>query len=475
MLRTRNRARGGLRKAFRTYDLDKSGTVEKHEFKDLIKRLNCQLTPNEFEMLWDKFDRDGDGCVYADEFCDAVFRDEQSAATPFANPASAKSNSALKFTMAARRKEMASREQEQQIGQRAKGGDGDAVAEPPAVGKKDGPTEGNGRLGSARSQGSMQSSRSSMSASEASAYSSSLARAKSASHLHGQSSPGLRWSRRLNFQLKGAATFTRGRPETSSPKRRSFNARLSPLQNSPRKGGGGIRSGSHSRSRRRDRSRRLSLEHDALQQEESLGELEDIPISGASSHESIRLRRKRKQKLSDLFLSGKRDSKTQQRVDHTDMILMQVCRKSSHVPTRTENTPDRGLHLTQGHTNPAANAPHSVQSIQARHERFLTTSSVGPDGLQRTARSRRSRAKHKYVNGRHMQDRMHEHWRLARDLGDIQARNNVRSGARSQLKYMQSMMKKENEAPGRRPGKYLLDKSIFPGEQRKHNPPPHPW
>ena len=86
MLRTRNRARGGLRKAFRTYDLDKSGTVEKGEFKDLIKRLNCQLTPNEFDMLWDKFDRDGDGCVYADEFCDAVFRDEQSATTPFATP-----------------------------------------------------------------------------------------------------------------------------------------------------------------------------------------------------------------------------------------------------------------------------------------------------------------------------------------------------------------------------------------------------
>ena len=74
-----------------------------------------------------------------------------------------------------------------------------------------------------------------------------------------------------------------------------------------------------------------------------------------------------------------------------------------------------------------------------------------------------------------MQERMRNHWQAARDLRDIQEKNNLRTGAKSQLNYLQLMMRKEDEAPGRRPGKYLLDKSIFPGAQPAHNPFPHPW
>ena len=81
MLKRKNRARGGLRKAFQAYDLDRSGKIDPSEFRHVMNNLGCNLNDNEFDMLWHKFDKDGDGVVLADEFCDAVFRDEQVAVT----------------------------------------------------------------------------------------------------------------------------------------------------------------------------------------------------------------------------------------------------------------------------------------------------------------------------------------------------------------------------------------------------------
>jgi len=81
MLKRRNRARGGLRKAFQAYDQDRSGKIEIDEFRNILTSMNCNLSNEQFTQLWKRFDKDGDGTVQADEFCDAVFRDNEVAVT----------------------------------------------------------------------------------------------------------------------------------------------------------------------------------------------------------------------------------------------------------------------------------------------------------------------------------------------------------------------------------------------------------
>ena len=109
MLRQRNRARGGLKKAFQMYDADRSGRIDPNEFRNILSSMSCHLSDPEFEQLWHKFDRDGDGTVVADEFCDAVFRDNETSATSLGQ------RGLSKFTKAGKRRE---REKKQAAGKK---------------------------------------------------------------------------------------------------------------------------------------------------------------------------------------------------------------------------------------------------------------------------------------------------------------------------------------------------------------------
>ena len=178
MLKQKNRARGGLKKAFQAYDIDRSGTVEPAEFAEILDRFNVNLNDNEFKMLWHKFDKDNDGVVLADEFCDAVFRDEQV-------PATALHNSSLKKYKK-------------------------------TSGSHPNKTTEKGRIKKVRSRKKKQGLRNLLEEDALAAADNTVAQSKS----HRPQSTGylfdpLEWSKTLGNEELGS-TFTRGRPETSA-------------------------------------------------------------------------------------------------------------------------------------------------------------------------------------------------------------------------------------------------------------------
>ena len=74
VLRKRCKAAGRVRKIFRNYDEDKSGSVSEKELSEVMQRLGISLDSTENKALFSFFDRNQDGSIYYDEFTDAVFQ-----------------------------------------------------------------------------------------------------------------------------------------------------------------------------------------------------------------------------------------------------------------------------------------------------------------------------------------------------------------------------------------------------------------
>ncbi|CAE8668034.1 unnamed protein product [Polarella glacialis] len=61
------------RQYFNEFDIDRSGTVEKHEFEALVRkcakvRANVEIPSSRFQQLWKDCDQDGSGEVTFEEF-----------------------------------------------------------------------------------------------------------------------------------------------------------------------------------------------------------------------------------------------------------------------------------------------------------------------------------------------------------------------------------------------------------------------
>merc|ERR1712028_283002 len=69
-------SRSSVRAAFRKMDGDGSGALTMDEFREVCKLHNFNLSDQELISLMRKFDKDFDGVVRYDEFCDAVLGEE---------------------------------------------------------------------------------------------------------------------------------------------------------------------------------------------------------------------------------------------------------------------------------------------------------------------------------------------------------------------------------------------------------------
>ncbi|CAF4396921.1 unnamed protein product, partial [Adineta steineri] len=58
-------------KCFRKYDLDGSGTIDKHELKTALSSFGYRLSDRFYDLLIRKFDRTGRGTVAFDDFIQA--------------------------------------------------------------------------------------------------------------------------------------------------------------------------------------------------------------------------------------------------------------------------------------------------------------------------------------------------------------------------------------------------------------------
>merc|ERR1711871_1566244 len=59
---------GQCAKAFRSFDYDHSGSVERPEFKQLLERFCIYMSDREFEKLFRRFDPDDSGELEYEEF-----------------------------------------------------------------------------------------------------------------------------------------------------------------------------------------------------------------------------------------------------------------------------------------------------------------------------------------------------------------------------------------------------------------------
>lgn len=62
-----------LRDAFRSIDKDKSGTITLGELRDMIDRLEMNVSEQELITIMRHFDKDGDGVLNYNDFCESVF------------------------------------------------------------------------------------------------------------------------------------------------------------------------------------------------------------------------------------------------------------------------------------------------------------------------------------------------------------------------------------------------------------------
>ncbi|KAL6630459.1 EF-hand [Neocallimastix californiae] len=57
-------------KAFREYDKDNTGTLDKEEWKNCIKSLNINIPSGDLNTLYSRIDRDNSGKITEREFCE---------------------------------------------------------------------------------------------------------------------------------------------------------------------------------------------------------------------------------------------------------------------------------------------------------------------------------------------------------------------------------------------------------------------
>ena len=358
-LRIRHRARGGLRKAFSVYDKDHSGSIDKSEFYGALKGLGINLKPQEFELFFQKFDKNGDGRVATNEFCDVVFRDQISQATSFVKVGLARYTAKGRMNKidSARRNTTAPSITTSQMTKQPLSSEillSDSIQKAPDM-----PVFA--------------------SAAEASFFSSQLQRAKSAGAL--MQTRTMEWSQRLH---------------TANRKER------------------------HAR---------------------------------------------KQDKEAQIFLASRQNKSISSRRRSPEVILSHI-KTHRNRPSRRQHSPVMGLDTTK----------RSFQYGFPEGQRFRTTKS-SPLGhevrMQQTSKRHRSVAK--YVKGRELQQTQEKYRETYKRLQAAQNRSRIRLGAKSQMKYLDSMMHKELRGPNRRPGKHLTHPSLFPGTMTLNNPPPHPW
>lgn len=158
----------------------------------------------------------------------------------------------------------------------------------------------------------------------------------------------------------------------------------------------------------------------------------------------------------------------------TQAIMEDLNTKAPTAANRFEHTPPTGLHMTRGITQPV---PHCDSSI-AESKRFLTTTG---NSAQVAAQLRapdvnlKKKRLMKYTRGLELQQAFRKRREARRRISGAVDTGNIRTLARSKLKYINDMMALEERGPCRRPGKQLWDRSIQPGATPQHNPNPHPW
>lgn len=57
-----------MQRVFKAYDVDHSRTLSRAELLELLKDLNQRLVPDDFEVVWQHFDRDSSGAIDHEEF-----------------------------------------------------------------------------------------------------------------------------------------------------------------------------------------------------------------------------------------------------------------------------------------------------------------------------------------------------------------------------------------------------------------------
>ena len=73
-----------LRKAFQQMDLDRSGTLNKHELQRAIQMMNIDMTVEQFDYFWQQWgDADGSGEVDYEEFCNGLMAERGDTMTAF--------------------------------------------------------------------------------------------------------------------------------------------------------------------------------------------------------------------------------------------------------------------------------------------------------------------------------------------------------------------------------------------------------
>lgn len=66
------KVRDFLRRKFNKYDVDKNGTMDKDELRMLIKDLNEDIPPDQFQTLMAKMDKDGNNAIDFEEFTETM-------------------------------------------------------------------------------------------------------------------------------------------------------------------------------------------------------------------------------------------------------------------------------------------------------------------------------------------------------------------------------------------------------------------
>jgi len=69
----KNHKEANMRKCFRGFDVDGSGSIDRNELKNAMREYNSDMTDAEIDRLIQIVDKDGSGCINYEEFIAQVF------------------------------------------------------------------------------------------------------------------------------------------------------------------------------------------------------------------------------------------------------------------------------------------------------------------------------------------------------------------------------------------------------------------